>query len=119
MDILHNISIHIYSVEMHDLTVDTHTLSPLPYHIIWHKYDAHVVSLYFYMFHICDLFFPRPSVLTILALIFEFFKYQSHHDINEGYLLFSDIQHSQPHMTLYRATIFKVEVAIVNLVYNH
>ena len=42
MEILNNIEIHISSVLMHDLNVDVQLLLPLTYHIIWHKYDAHV-----------------------------------------------------------------------------
>ena len=30
------------SVVTHELTVDTHTLLPLPYIMLWRKYDAHV-----------------------------------------------------------------------------
>ena len=59
LDIWHNIKIYISSVVTRDLTVDMHTFFPLPYHIIWRKYDAHVAWLYFYMFHIRDLFFPQ------------------------------------------------------------
>ena len=28
------------------------------YYMIWRKYDAHGVWLYFYMFHICHFYFP-------------------------------------------------------------
>ena len=71
----HSITIHISSVAVHDQTEDMRTLYHLLYHMIWHKYDVHVVSLYFYMFHICDvIFFTRPSVLIILDLIFQFFQ---------------------------------------------
>ena len=59
LDIWHNIAIHISSVVTHDLTVDMHTLLPLPYHMFWRKYDAHVASLYFYMFHIYNFISPR------------------------------------------------------------
>ena len=52
LDILHNIEIQIPSMVNHDLTVDTYTLLPLPYQIIWRKYEDHVASLYSYMFHI-------------------------------------------------------------------
>ena len=67
-------------------------VSSLPYHMIWHKYDAHVASLYFYMIHICDLIFTRPSVLSILALIFEFFKYQSRQDSKNAWILLAEIK---------------------------
>ena len=43
LDISHNNVIHISSVVTHDLTVDTHTLLPFPYHMLWRKYDAHVL----------------------------------------------------------------------------
>ena len=42
MEIWHNIEIHISSVVMHHLTAYIHTLLPLPYQILWYKYDAHV-----------------------------------------------------------------------------
>ena len=60
-------------------------------------------------------FFTRPTVLSILALIFEFLKYQSCHYGNEECILLADIQHSQPHMTLYRADIFLFRLGILNL----
>ena len=37
-----NIKIHISSVLTHDLTVSMHTFLPLPCHMLWRKYDAHV-----------------------------------------------------------------------------
>ena len=43
LGIWHNIAIHISSVVTHDMNVDTHTLFPFPYQIIWRKYDVHVV----------------------------------------------------------------------------
>ena len=55
MESQHSIVIHISSVAVHDQTEDMRTLYPFPYHMLWHKYDVHVASLYFYMFHICDL----------------------------------------------------------------
>ena len=57
LEIWRNISIHISSVVIHDLTVGTHTLLPFPYQVIWSEYDAHVASLYFYMFHVCYFIF--------------------------------------------------------------
>ena len=42
LDIWHNIAINISGVVTHDLTVDTHTLLPFPYQMLWHKYDTHV-----------------------------------------------------------------------------
>ena len=47
MDIWNNMEIQISCVVTHDLTVDTHTLFPFPYQIIWSKYDAHVAWSYF------------------------------------------------------------------------
>ena len=55
MDIWHITAIHISSVEVHDRTEDMCTLYPLLYNMPWNKYDVHVASLYFYMFHICDV----------------------------------------------------------------
>ena len=43
----------------HDMTLDTHTLLLLSYHMIWRKYDAHVASLYFYRFHIYGFLFTE------------------------------------------------------------
>ena len=42
LDIWHNITIHIFSVVVHYLTVDTPILLNFPYQISWRKYDAHV-----------------------------------------------------------------------------
>ena len=39
MEIWHNITIHISSVVIHDLTVHMHTLLHFPYQMLWHKYD--------------------------------------------------------------------------------
>ena len=36
------IAIHSSSVVTHDITLDMHTFLPLPYQMLWHKYDAHV-----------------------------------------------------------------------------
>ena len=43
LDFSNNIAIQISMVVTHDLTVDTHTLLPLPYKMILRKYDAHVL----------------------------------------------------------------------------
>ena len=59
MDIWHNITIQISSEAMNDLTVDMHTLSTFSHQMLCHKYDAHVVSLCFYMFHICNFISPQ------------------------------------------------------------
>ena len=40
----HNKATHIYSVAMHVGMVDIHTLYPWPYHMLLHRYDAHVAS---------------------------------------------------------------------------
>ena len=58
-DFWNSIEWYISGVVMHDLTVYTHTLLPLPCKMLWLKYDAHMAWLYFYMFHICDLIFPQ------------------------------------------------------------
>ena len=55
MDSRHSTLIHISSVEVHFPNEDKHTLLHLPDQIIWHKYVAHVASLYFYMLYICDV----------------------------------------------------------------
>ena len=95
MDIYNNIVIQIFSLATHDLTVDMHTLLPLPYHMIWHHY-IFICSIY------VILFFTIRSFLRILDLIFEFLKYRSRHNITEECIILEDIQHSQPRMTLYR-----------------
>ena len=53
--------------------VSMHTLLHFPCHILWRKYDAHMASMYFICFIYAIFFSPRPSVLIILADIFEFF----------------------------------------------
>ena len=73
--------------------------------MLWHKYDAHVASLYFIFFIYVMLFFIRPSALSILDFIFEFFKYLSRQDSNYECIILAYMQHSQPHMTLYCAGI--------------
>ena len=42
LEIWHNIAIHISSVVTHDMTVSMHIFLPLPCHMLWRKYDAHV-----------------------------------------------------------------------------
>ena len=59
-------------------------------------------------------FFTRPYALSILALIFQIFKYLPHQDINDECIFLSEMQHSQPHMALYRADFFLIEEARVN-----
>ena len=59
MDSKNNTAIHIYSVEVHDKTEDMCTFQTFSYHMLWNKYDTHVASLYFYMFHICDVLFNQ------------------------------------------------------------
>ena len=46
-------------VVTYDPTVSMYTLFPLPCHMLWRKYDAHVALLYFYMYHICDFIFSQ------------------------------------------------------------
>ena len=74
MDIQHNTEIHILSEEVHDQTEDMCTLQPFTYQMLWNKYDDHMASLYFYMFHIFDVIFTRLYALRILDFIFDFFK---------------------------------------------
>ena len=51
-------------------------------------------------------FFTRLSDLSILDFIFEFFfKYLSRQDNNDECILLAEMQHSQPHTTLYRVDI--------------
>ena len=59
MDSQHSTAIHISSVVVNDQTVDMCTMYPFTYHMLCHKYDAHVVSHYFNMFHICDVIFHQ------------------------------------------------------------
>ena len=105
MDSQHNTPIHIYSVEVHAQTEDICTLYHLPYQMLWHKYDAHVASLYFYMLYICDVLSIRPSDLRILDFIIEFFKYLLRQYSNDECINLAEMQHSQPRMTLYCAEI--------------
>ena len=79
---------HISSVVTHDLTVDTHTFLPLPYQILWRKYNYHVVSLYFYMFHICDLIFTQTLYFENFCFDPRFFlnKYPSMKPMRNVYL---------------------------------
>ena len=55
MNIQHITAIHISSVEVHYNNEYKRTLSHLPYQMLCNKYDAHVESIYFYMFYICDV----------------------------------------------------------------
>ena len=104
MEICHITAIHISSVEVHDHTDDMCTLQPFPYHMLWHKYDAHVESLYFYMFHICDVLFHQTFCFANLVFYLSvFFKHLSLQYSNGECILLAEIQHLQPHMTLYRA----------------
>ena len=52
------------------------------------------------------LFSPRPSVLSISALILEFYFIKSRYDSNDECLILVYIQHSQPHITFYPDDIF-------------
>ena len=55
-------------------------------------------------------FLTRPSALRILALSFSFFKYLSQQDNNAECILLEEMQHSQPHINLYRAEYVLIEV---------
>ena len=63
-------------------------------------YDAHMASLYLICFLYLMSFLTRPSALSILYFIFEFFKYLARQDSNDECILLEEIQHSQPHMIL-------------------
>ena len=53
----------------------THTLLPLPYSMLWSKYDAHMAWLYFYMFHLCGFsFFPDLLFLAFWLISLSFLK---------------------------------------------
>ena len=107
MEIWYKITIHISSLVLHDLTLDMHTLLFLTYQMCWHKYNANVVSLYVYMFHIWNFLFFQTFCFEHFSFYLWVFslKYQSSHDINEGCILLADIQNSQAHMTFYCADI--------------
>ena len=90
---------------------------PLPYHMLWSKYDAHVAWPYVYMFHICEFYFSSDLLFWVFLIWYlSFFKYRSRHDSNGKCILLEDIQHSQPHMTLYIAEKNLIGVAIMNLI---
>ena len=59
MDSRQSPAIKISSVEVDDHTLDICILQTFPYQMLWHKYDSHVASLYFYLFHICDVLFHQ------------------------------------------------------------
>ena len=46
---------HCYTGNVYDQSEDKRTLSHFPYQMLWHKYDAQVASLYFYMCRICGV----------------------------------------------------------------
>ena len=75
MEIYNSIVIHIFSVKVHYRTGGIHTLYHFPCQMLWHKYDVHLASLYFYLFHIYDFIFPRPYFLSIDTFIFQLLKY--------------------------------------------
>ena len=80
MGIQHNATIHISVVEGHDQNKDMFTLYHLPYYMLWHKYDAHVASLYFYLFRVCDMLFHH----TFLFKNFGFYRLVSQIPIPPG-----------------------------------
>ena len=99
------------------------------FHIIC--FGINMMSMWHNCIFICFIyvmfFFTRPLVLRILDLIFEFFKDISLQYRNDECILLSEIQHSQPHMTLYCADIFlncggnserNVESLIITLSYH-
>ena len=52
------------------------------------------------------VFYPRPSDLSILALIFAFLNYWSLHDSNEEFILLTDINVFKTHINLYIDYLF-------------
>ena len=97
MDISHSTAIHISMAEVHDQTEDLCTLQTLPHLMLWHKYDARVASLYFYMIHICDVIFHQTFCFENFCFIFQIFKYLSRQDRNDECILLEEMQQSQPH----------------------
>ena len=79
MDIQHNTTIYIFSVEVNDQTEDMCTLQPFKYLMIWHKYDTHVASLYFYMINICDVIFHQTLCFEIFFVYLPVFT-NTYHD---------------------------------------
>ena len=77
------------------------------FHIIC--FGINMTSMWNQCIFICFIygmcFFIRPSILIILDLVLKFFKYLSRQDSNYECILLAEMQHSQPHMTLYRTDI--------------
>ena len=76
------------------------------------QFGINMTSMWNHYILICFIYmifyFTRPSVLSILALIFQFFKYLSRQDSNDECILLTEMQYSQPQMTLYCTGIFKL-----------
>ena len=72
------------------------------FHIRW--FGRNMIPMWHHCIFICFIYvmwvFTRPSALRILDFIFSFFKYLSRQDSNDECILLSEMQHSQPHMTL-------------------
>ena len=75
---------------------------------MWHDF---ILICFIYAIY----FPPRTSVLSILADILYFLKEQPRHDSNDECILLADMQHSYPNITLYLDDIFKIGVAIANI----
>ena len=120
LDIFHNIAIHISSVVTHDLTVDIHTLLHIPYHLLWLKYDVHVVLLYFYMFHIFNLIFPQTFCFNHFGFDAWFFlnNDQAMKVMRNVYFwkICNTNNHTWPCILM---KTFKIGVTIVNVMLNH
>ena len=106
MDIVHNTATHISSVVMHILIRYMHILLPYPCHMLHLTCAYHVTWWNFYMSQIHGCTFHQTFFLRVTALILNFFKLFSRHDNNDECMLFTDIQHSQLHMTFYQEVVF-------------
>ena len=65
--------------------------------VMWHECILDVSYMQF--------FFPDLMFWEFLIWSLSFFKYRSRNDSNEECIILEDIQHLQPHMTLYCADI--------------
>ena len=77
------------------------------YHIRW--FDINMTSMWHDFIFICFiyvmLFFTRPSAWAFWLWYVSFLKYLSRQKSFDECILLAKIQHSQPHMTLYRAYV--------------
>ena len=138
MNIRQITAIHISSVSVHDQNEDKRTLLHLPYQMLWHKWNAHVESLYFYIFHICDVLYHQTfcfehfgfysSVFSIpITLGYQWWIYTfsriatftTTHDLvtrrNLFYLRWQ--QWTQCRITDNNMTIFIPSISIINIIW--